>query len=73
VEQLELPKATVSVNGMRDERRDIEYWGLATLQWDGTWQCYANVQGKVCIVQVSLKFIKKEQDESAQAEERPPS
>lgn len=56
MEQLELPTPSVLVNGMRDHKHNIEYWGRATLGWDGRWRCHANVQGNWCIVEVSIKF-----------------
>jgi hypothetical protein len=57
MEQLELPLPSMLVDGMRDSRDEgIEYWGRATLQWDGTWRCYANVHGALCIVEVNLKL-----------------
>jgi hypothetical protein len=57
MEQLELPTTTVLVDGMRDPKHaDIQYWGRATLGWDGKWRCYANVQGAMCVVEVSIRF-----------------
>jgi len=46
----------VCVDGMYDANRDIQYWGMATEQPDGTWQCYAEVQGTFCIVEVKIQF-----------------
>jgi hypothetical protein len=45
----------VDVNGLRDEERDITYWGKATRK-DGEWVCYANVAGSLCIVAVNITF-----------------
>lgn len=43
----------VSVDGMVD-KNGVEFYGKATLQEDGTWRCYANVHGLLCIVEVSI-------------------
>lgn len=48
----------VTVDGMRDPRYPgIEYWGKATRQDDGTYRCYANVEGALCVVEVTLKLV----------------
>lgn len=45
----------VSVDGLRDQKHpEIHYWGKATKQPDGTWQCLANVGGVLALVEVSL-------------------
>ena len=45
---------SINVDGMTDEGRGIQYWGKATKQPDGTWQCLANVQGALCRVEVEI-------------------
>ena len=47
---------TVEVDGLQDTRcvEGIEYWGRATRQPDGTYQCLANVGGALCLVEVTL-------------------
>lgn len=46
----------IDVDGMTDERGGvyIEFYGKATLQPDGTWRCFANVGGALCIVEVNV-------------------
>lgn len=45
----------VDVDGLRDEEKDITFWGKATRR-DGEWVCYANVAGSLCIVAVDIHF-----------------
>ena len=55
--QLELqpkPKREVDLDGRVDEKRNIHYLGSATQMFDGTWRCLANVDGYLCLVEVSL-------------------
>lgn len=46
----------VDVDGMFDERRQIQYLGKARKQPDGTWRCLANVGGCLCLVEVKIRF-----------------
>lgn len=54
-QQLPLPfyGKTIDVDGLRDAKcPDVTYWGKATCVFDNTYQCYANVNGVLCAVQV---------------------
>lgn len=46
----------VDLEGLFDEKNQIEYIGKATLQPDGSWHCLACVRGALCRVEVSLSF-----------------
>lgn len=46
----------VNVDGLVDERLDIEYWGVARRQLNGKYRCLAKIQGALCHVEVSLSF-----------------
>jgi hypothetical protein len=67
--QLELKEAfrssSVLVNGMRSKlgksQIEVEYLGRATQEWDGTWRCYALIDGCLCIVEVSIIFAPESQ------------
>jgi hypothetical protein len=54
--QLELPLKwpEVEVDGIVDEKRNIRYWGKATLRPNGKWVCLADVAGCLCIVEVKI-------------------
>lgn len=54
----EYPPTQIDVDRRIDEKSDgaISYVGKATLQPDGTWQCLANVDGALCLVEVKLTF-----------------
>jgi hypothetical protein len=57
-EQLELRLSnppTVDVDGRFDPKcEEIQYLGRATMQFDGTWRCLANVAGALCLVEVKI-------------------
>ena len=42
----------IQVDGM--ESNGVQLWGWATRQPDGTYRCYANVDGALCIVEVKI-------------------
>ena len=45
----------IAVDGMTDPSYPhIEYWGKATRQEDGSWVCYADVGGSLCLVKVNI-------------------
>ena len=46
----------INVDGRVDEKNGvfIEFYGKASLQQDGTWRCFANVGGYLCIVEVNI-------------------
>ena len=47
----------INVDGMKDAKHpEIEFWGKATKQIDGTWRCYANVGGNLCVVEVKPRL-----------------
>lgn len=46
----------VVVDGLRDEARNITFWGKAVRK-EGEWICYANVDGALCIVAVDITFL----------------
>jgi hypothetical protein len=48
----------IDVDKMMDPKYDIIYLGKATLQFDGTWRCLANVHGALCLVEASIKQTK---------------
>lgn len=56
VQQLEFgpTKRTICIEGRIDESRQIRYLGEATQMFDGTWRCLAEVQGCLCLVQITL-------------------
>ena len=57
MEQLELPKETLKVDGLRDNNNPaIEYMGTAVRDWDGKWKCYAKVHSSLCIVEIIPHF-----------------
>ena len=37
------------------DKKGIEYIDKATKQLDGTWNCLANVAGRLCLVAVKIK------------------
>jgi hypothetical protein len=48
----------ITVDGIKDSKRDITYIGNATKMEDGTWRCLANVEGQLAVVEVSINFNK---------------
>lgn len=44
----------INVDGLVD-RRGVQFIGLATQMFDGTWRCLANVGGAFCLVEVSIQ------------------
>lgn len=56
-QQLPLPfyGETIDVDGLRDAKcPDVTYWGQATCVFDNTYQCCANVNGVLCVVEISV-------------------
>lgn len=50
----------VDVDGIIDPRHPgVQYWGKATRQNDGTWRCMANVEGMLCLVEISIIEVPK--------------
>lgn len=49
-----MPKE-LKMDGAVDVELGIEYWGIATLQDDGTYRCLANVRGVLCVVEVNAR------------------
>ena len=47
----------MNIDRMMDHKNNIQYLGKATLQFDGTWRVLANVEGMLCLVEVSIKQI----------------
>jgi hypothetical protein len=47
----------INVDQLMDPDRYIIYLGKATLQFNGTWHCLANVYGSLCLVEVTLHQI----------------
>lgn len=45
----------LNVDGIQDAHYPIWYIGKAYRQPDGTWRCLADVNGQLCLVQVSIK------------------
>lgn len=55
--QLKMPiPSVVDVDGIFDEGGQIRYIGKAVQQFDGSWQCLADVYGCLCRVEVSMRF-----------------
>lgn len=50
----------LDVDKMWDEKKEIMYIGKATLQYDGTWRCLANVYGALCLIEVKVRFMENE-------------
>ncbi len=46
-------RSEVDVDGYVDAR-GIRYFGKAARQEDGTWRCLADVDGMLCLVEVTL-------------------
>ena len=44
----------VDVDGYVDERHGIQYLSKATKQPNGTWRRLANVDGRLCVVEVEI-------------------
>ncbi len=44
----------VSLDGHKDEKTGVTYIGEATRREDGKYVCLANVQGCLCLVEVSI-------------------
>jgi hypothetical protein len=55
-QSVEWQPPSVEVNRVHTVFKDIpvELWGVATLQPNGLYQCYANVGGALCIVEVRI-------------------
>lgn len=54
--QFRLPSPPlINLDGLVD-RRGFKYVGRATMQFDGTWRCLADVCGALCLVEVVIKF-----------------
>ena len=47
----------ISVDGKKSPDGLVEYWGVATRQPNGKYQCYANVGGTLAIVEVVITPI----------------
>jgi hypothetical protein len=45
----------VSVNGIK-VKEGVELWGVATLQPNGKYACYANVCGHLCLTEIVIHF-----------------
>lgn len=57
MQQLELPKETLNVDGLRDLKHPgIEYMGIATREWDGKWRCIAKVHSSLCVVEFTMRL-----------------
>jgi hypothetical protein len=50
----------IKVDGRRSPDGLIEYWGIATRQPNGRYHCLANVDGYLCIVEVSITAQKEQ-------------
>ena len=48
-------KTIKALYGDRSFSAQISYIGKATKQLDGSWRCLANVDGKLCLVEVKIK------------------
>jgi len=46
----------VDLDGRWDDKTDVRYIGMATLQGDGKYRCLADVSGLLCVVVVNLSF-----------------
>lgn len=63
---------TVDVDGLCDSRTSrIRYIGRATLQENGRFICLADVDGCLCRVEVSLRYVSGTNDPPAEMERRP--
>lgn len=63
-----VPPQTVSVDGMRStldfrtssgemESIEVECWGIATLQPNGKYHCYARVGTVVAAIEITIRFV----------------
>jgi hypothetical protein len=43
----------VSVDGIKI-KDGVELWGIATLQPNGKYVCYANVLGHLCLIEITI-------------------
>lgn len=48
---------TIDLDGMVDERNQVEYMGQATYSHDNHYQCLAKVDGALCVVEVKVSPI----------------
>lgn len=48
-------RGSVDVDGHIDQH-GIRYIGTATKMPDGTWRCFADVFGRLCLVEVKLRY-----------------
>ena len=57
--QLELKTGRqVNVDGILDEKRNIQYFGKAWEMMNGSWRCLAGVSEVLCIVEVKITLEK---------------
>ena len=47
---------TLNVNGIVDEKKGVEYLGLATRMANGKWRCAAIVGTAICVVEATITF-----------------
>ncbi len=47
---------TMNLDGVKDSKLPIWYIGEAAKQPDGTWRCLANVEGMLCVVEVTIRY-----------------
>ena len=57
---MEMPEQ-IDVDGRRSNDGLVEYWGQATRQPNGKYHCFANVDGTLCIVEVTITRNEDEQ------------
>jgi hypothetical protein len=48
---------SISVDGIKDPSGLITLWGLATRQPNGKYQCFADVDGMMCIMEISPTIL----------------
>ncbi len=51
----------IDLDGQVDEARQVKYIGKASKRSDGTWACLANVSGALCVVEVEIKAVPREE------------
>lgn len=48
--------AEEDIDGRVDKKFGIRYIGKARLQQNGKWRCLADINGALCLVEISLRF-----------------